>query len=550
MKNREKEKFCYVIDNELLSSEKAMFLSETLQASTSFNIVENFLTLDTTRNYIFFISRKNIKHTNGIKNKILVVSPDENFPSGVVQVNFNSRNDINDFVNKVKLSERIALIRERAKISEMLYEELKRKDLSVLESNLSTEDILMYGQIVDLELSIMREDSLESWNDIFKNFVKKYPNLQSVFLMKNDNFNFDSFLLDEESLVFRLPNQDYFLCFNFKLFNFNKDAVWLEQILTIVIRVLNSRDQSLVSGDGEIDLWKKVFSKIPYPMALISDLGDLIIYNESFAKIGILPKECLRFRDLENTEIFQNFYKIRKIDFQIHLLNVSYFVFYSVEKNEFSLGRESAGRTQTTNDELGIISSSIAHELNNPLAGILAALSLLSLEDDWSPDALADLEDMKSGAKRCKELVEIFLGFSRFSPIEKNRTSMQDSLDQAINLLRFRMIESNLRLELKYLATLEKFSHQVNSSVMSMIFYLIANELMTAFAHHRLIAMVSSGALTGEVMDFSNQIIIKLDENFEYEEKIAQSKLIQHLLFFEKLEISFLHQEIRLTYRQ
>ena len=52
---------------------------------------------------------------------------------------------------------------------------------------------------------------------------------------------------------------------------------------------------------------QKIFSKIPYPMAVISSLGDLLIYNESFAKIGLLPKECLRFKDLESAEIFQNF---------------------------------------------------------------------------------------------------------------------------------------------------------------------------------------------------------------------------------------------------
>ncbi|MBC7427154.1 MAG: hypothetical protein H7336_00995, partial [Bacteriovorax sp.] len=197
----------------------------------------------------------------------------------------------------------------------------------------------------------------------------------------------------------------------------------------------------------------------------------------------------------------------------------------------------------------GIISSSIAHELNNPLAGILAALSLLSLEDDWTPDALSDLEDMKSGAKRCKELVEIFLGFSKFSPTAQTKISIHDSLDQAINLLRFRMIESNLRLEMKYSPTLEKFSHQINASIMSMIFYLICGELMTAYAHHRLVTQAHHGVLSGEVLEFSNQIVLKLDDEFEYEDKIAQSKLIQHLLIFEKLEINFLKQEIRLIYR-
>jgi hypothetical protein len=72
---------------------------------------------------------------------------------------------------------------------------------------------------------------------------------------------------------------------------------------------------------------------------------------------------------------------------------------------------------------------------------------------------------------------------------------------------------------------------------------------MTAFAHERLIAQTNIPTMSGEVMEFSNQIVIKLDHDFEYEEKLAQSKLIQHLLVFEKLEITFLRQEIRLIYR-
>ncbi len=102
---------------------------------------------------------------------------------------------------------------------------------------------------------------------------------------------------------------------------------------------------------------------------------------------------------------------------------------------------------------------------------------------------------------------------------------------------------------MKYSPTLENFSHQINASIMSMILYLLCSELMTAFAHHRLVTMSQNGVLSGEVLEFSNQIVLKLDDEFEYEDKIAQSKLIQHLLIFEKLEINFLKQEIRLIYR-
>jgi nitrogen-specific signal transduction histidine kinase len=233
-------------------------------------------------------------------------------------------------------------------------------------------------------------------------------------------------------------------------------------------------------------------------------------------------------------------------------VNVSYLIFYTnderLEGKNLSL-KDKVDNRKASVDELGIISSSIAHELNNPLAGILAAISLLNLEEIWSGDELSDLEDMKNGAKRCKELVEIFLGFSKFSPKAALTASIKQSADQAINLLRFRMIESNLRLELKYTPTLETFSRQINSSIMSMILYLILSELMTSFAHERLINQSNLSLMSGEILEFSNQIILKLDQDFEYEDKLAQSKLIQHLLLFEKLEINFLTKEIRLIYR-
>ena len=123
------------------------------------------------------------------------------------------------------------------------------------------------------------------------------------------------------------------------------------------------------------------------------------------------------------------------------------------DKHNYQARIEQAGKLVA----LGELAACVAHELNNPLAGILAALSLLSLEDDWSLDALADLNDMKNGAKRAKELVEIFLGFSKFSPAAAKVPSIKDSLDQAINLLKFRMIESNLRLGMKYTPTSEIF---------------------------------------------------------------------------------------------
>lgn len=545
MKSKTKSRVHFVVDPKLISVDQSELLKRALQED-KIKFVTNYLDLDDQAPSVFFIEKNNLRKVSRFKNKMIVLPAIEAADLSVSTLNYSSYEEITHFIDRFFWADKHLQIQERLRDSEKIYDTMKALLEETAHQNSSLESMKIYEHFLELEMSMLQAETIEKWNPHLKTLLKKIPDIQNLMLLKSADLSQEEYSIDENVMIFKLPMEDYYLYLRFKAFETNKYAEIVDIILSICMRTLQIFDQKLVKSDGEIDFWKKIFSKIPYPMAIISSLGDLLIYNESFAKIGLLPKECLRFKDMESSEIFQNFYKIRRIDFPINLIQVSYFVFYTAEKDQI---QRSDNSKSSTVDDLGIISSSIAHELNNPLAGILAALSLLSLEDNWSTDALSDLDDMKSGAKRCKELVEIFLGFSKFSVTPHAKVSIKGSLDQAINLLRFRMIESNIRLEMKYSPTLENFSHEINASIMSMIFYLICSELMTAFAHNRLVTMGHGGGLSGEVLELSNQIVIKLDEDFEYEEKIAQSKLIQHLLIFEKLEINFLKQEIRLIYR-
>lgn len=551
MKTKHKTRLNFVVDPRLLQEERSAFILRALQDEK----VKTATELKNTDDFhpsVIFAHKKSLRQLSRYKNKLIVMDSNESLDSSNVEkINFNSYEEITTLLEKIFLSEKRLQLQSKIRESEKIYESIKTQNLSWSGEEIKQQSLDQKKDLealLDLEIQLLGEEQIKNWNTHFKAFAKKHSHLLNMVIMQEHQLIEEEF--DDNTLVYHLPYNDYFLLLKFKNHDWKTEGFSLELIVTTLLRTIQLQDQQLIKSDGEIDFWKKIFSKIPYPMAVISGQGDLLIYNESFAKIGILPKECLRFRDQESLELHQQFYKVRRIEFPINLINASYFVFYTSENREandpaFSKGVK--GAPTGTVDELGIISSSIAHELNNPLAGILAALSLLSLEE-WSEDNLVDLDDMRNGAKRCKELVEIFLGFSKFSPAAGQAASIKASLDQALNLLRFRMIEANLRLDVKYTPTLESFSHQMNSSIMSMILYLILSELMTAFAHERLITQANLSAMSGEVMEFSNQIVLKLDHDFEYEEKIAQSKLIQHLLVFEKLEITFLRQEIRLIY--
>lgn len=63
--------------------------------------------------------------------------------------------------------------------------------------------------------------------------------------------------------------------------------------------------------------------------------------------------------------------------------------------------------------ELGILSSSIAHEINNPLGGLLSYTQLLLMDIGTNDPMYADLKSMESAIKKCAEIVNNLLVTSR-----------------------------------------------------------------------------------------------------------------------------------------
>jgi hypothetical protein len=546
LKNKIKSRFAFLIDQELILDGKSHIIEEVLK-NEKIRIIYDSREVSENTSIIVFCTIEKIKKFSSIKNRLVVTNGLEIVESNkVVKCNFMVFEEVEQFIKCLFEGEKKILFIQKLKESEKSLDLVKELN-ELKEANEVNENILEFERFIDLEIELLKAESRDDWNFCFKNFIKKENWITQLNLIKLDVLLEDESIFDDNVLLFKIPSEDYFLHIRLKNTDLESISFNIELLIHTLLKSLQTLDQKLIRTDDEIDFWKKIFAKIPYPMSVISQLGDLLIYNERFAKIGILPKECLSYKDQETVEIDQQYFIVKRIEIEIMGQVVDYFVFYTAEKES---GAGIGGHLKKGGvDDLGIVSSSIAHELNNPLAGILAALSVLTLEDNWSEDALSEIKDMQTGARRCKELVEIFLGFSRFSPNQNMICSLQGSMNQAINLLRFRMVESNLRIDMRYFSTLEKFAVNMNSSILSMILYLIMSELLTSFAHDRLIRQKLSSNLGGEVLELSNQIILRLDDEFEYEDKLSQAKLIQHLLIFEKMEMNFQKKEIRLIYR-
>lgn len=303
------------------------------------------------------------------------------------------------------------------------------------------------------------------------------------------------------------------------------------------IETFYGKTESRLIDDAHNLMLEEAFSKIDKPMALFSEKGELVLHNTTFSNLQLLPMECRKLDNEEKIEVNGVAYLVRKVDISIEMGTYSFFLFSSEQVMDES---DCDSLKSTSSQELGIISSSIAHELNNPLAGILAAISLLELEDDWEDDSIKTLDDMKVSGGRCKELIEIFLGFSKASLQNQTCPNLESSFEQAKSLLNFRMIESSTTFELSYNVD-ESILNEINSSIITMIFYLLLSEVMTAKAHHNLVvgeSALNKNFISGRVIEKKDSLIIDLDDDLRLDKKLKEIKLIQHLVELESMQIT------------
>lgn len=90
--------------------------------------------------------------------------------------------------------------------------------------------------------------------------------------------------------------------------------------------------------------------------------------------------------------------------------------------------------------ELGTIGSSIAHELNNPLGGILSFTQLIKMDLPKDHPFYPDILEMESGALRCKEIIQNLLGFTRNPNVDEiTDLDLRDVIKRAYKIMELQL---------------------------------------------------------------------------------------------------------------
>jgi two-component system NtrC family sensor kinase len=132
-----------------------------------------------------------------------------------------------------------------------------------------------------------------------------------------------------------------------------------------------------------------------------------------------------------------------------------------VEERTAALKAAQAQLVQTEKlASLGQLSASIAHEINNPLAGILTFAKLLirNVEEGGDPEktresVLKNLRLIERETDRCRGIVRNLLDFARQRPLVLGDVAVDKALEEALSLLNHKIEMQQIVLERKLAAS-------------------------------------------------------------------------------------------------
>ncbi len=211
------------------------------------------------------------------------------------------------------------------------------------------------------------------------------------------------------------------------------------------------RNSLIMKAEETKAVWEASFDAVEDPVAILDASFHVIRGNRAYGRVTNTPLVKLQSKapqvvplaDLQaipagessewNAEYAGRFYRVFFDTIQ-DPLGIGRFVLRLHDVNdERTLTEKIIAKEQVA--ELGILVGSVAHEINNPIGGILAIGQILMKDIPAGSPLYSDIENIVVSAERCRKIIQTMLSLVRKSDEEKGECRISECVQSALELL-------------------------------------------------------------------------------------------------------------------
>lgn len=312
----------------------------------------------------------------------------------------------------------------------------------------------------------------------------------------------------------------------------------ISESISLAIRRLNQLEITRTLREQ----WQATFNAVHNPMALLTSQNEVLQTNSAFLT-DIAP----RFESFKKWPDHQSRQKaVFRVDFHrpkvetweimvqpLHLgLEPDQKIFlYQYQDITEKLRLEGRLVQAAKLAELGIIGSSIAHELNNPLGGILSFVQMLRMDLAESDPLKPDIIEMEAGVLRCRDIVQNLLGFTRSPEVDTQQiVDLREPIQTALGLVELQTRSQGITVRNRI--PNRPLNIQGNMNLLSQAF---TNVLQNALESVKQLSTKSSALIEIIVLDVESWYEVQILDNGPGQEMapsltipLAQQILIDH----------------------